>query len=111
MTFKIANEKEEVDEVDREVGEEYVRKKRPRFSFREMNIPVTSGLISVAFPVGMVYNRKNDAYRTVRDNDVFRCMANWARALAENESGNNTFHCIVPVFVGVDGLEPSTLCL
>jgi hypothetical protein len=37
-----------VDEVDREAGEEYARKKRPRFSFSEMNIPIGSELVSVA---------------------------------------------------------------
>lgn len=48
VTPKVAREKEEVDEVDREAGEAYARKKRPRFSFGEMNIPVGSELISVA---------------------------------------------------------------
>ena len=48
VTPKVANEKEEVDEVDREAGEEYARKKRPRFSFSEMNIPIGSELVSVA---------------------------------------------------------------
>jgi uncharacterized protein YfbU (UPF0304 family) len=48
VTPKVAREKEEVDEVDREAGEEYARKKRPRFSFSEMNIPIGSELVSVA---------------------------------------------------------------
>jgi hypothetical protein len=48
VTPKIANEKEEVDEVDREAGEAYARKKRPRFSFTEMGIPIGSELISIA---------------------------------------------------------------
>ncbi|WP_207632503.1 GIY-YIG nuclease family protein [Foetidibacter luteolus] len=48
VTPKVAVEKEEVDEVDREAGEAYARKKRPRFSFGQMNIPVGSELVSVA---------------------------------------------------------------
>lgn len=47
VTPKVKAEKEEVDEVDREAGEEYARKKRPRFSFTEMNIPVGSELVNV----------------------------------------------------------------
>jgi hypothetical protein len=47
VTPKVANEKEEVDEVDREAGEAYAKKKRPRFSFAEMNIPVGSELINI----------------------------------------------------------------
>lgn len=48
VTPKVANEKEEVDDIDREAGEAYAKKKRPRFSFSEMNIPVGSELVSVA---------------------------------------------------------------
>ncbi|GAA4736423.1 GIY-YIG nuclease family protein [Flavisolibacter ginsenosidimutans] len=48
VTPKVANEKEEVDEIDREAGEAYAKKKRPRFSFGEMNIPIGSELVCVA---------------------------------------------------------------
>ncbi len=48
VTPKVANEKEEVDEIDREAGEAYAKKKRPRFSFGEMNIPMGSELICAA---------------------------------------------------------------
>ena len=48
VTPKVANEKEEVDEIDRDAGEAYAKKKRPRFSFGEMNIPVGSTLVSIA---------------------------------------------------------------
>jgi hypothetical protein len=47
VTPKIANEKEQVDEVDIEAGVAYARKKRPRFSFSEMQIPIRSELINV----------------------------------------------------------------
>jgi len=47
VTPKVAREKEEVDEIDREAGEAYAKKKRPRFSFSEMNIPVGSELVNV----------------------------------------------------------------
>jgi uncharacterized protein YfbU (UPF0304 family) len=48
VTPKAANEKEEVDEIDREAGEAYAKKKRTRFSFGEMNIPIGSELVCVA---------------------------------------------------------------
>jgi len=48
VTPNVAREAEVVDEVDRDAGTAYARKKRPRFSFGEMNIPVGSELVSVA---------------------------------------------------------------
>lgn len=48
VTPQVVNEKEEVDEVDREAGVEYSRKMRPRFNFLDMNIPVGSELVCVA---------------------------------------------------------------
>ncbi|MBO9200611.1 MULTISPECIES: GIY-YIG nuclease family protein [Niastella] len=47
VTPKVANEKETVDEVDREAGVEYARKNRPRLNFNDMNIPIDSELVSV----------------------------------------------------------------
>jgi hypothetical protein len=47
VTPRVANEVEQVDEIDREAGEAYARKKRPRFSFGEMQIPVGSELVNV----------------------------------------------------------------
>lgn len=47
VTPNVETEKEVVDEVDREAGEAYARKKRPRFSFSEMNIPLGSELVCV----------------------------------------------------------------
>lgn len=47
VTPKVLQQREEVDEVDREAGEAYAKKKRPRMNFQEMGIPVDSDLISV----------------------------------------------------------------
>lgn len=47
VTPMVAKEKEFVDEIDREAGEAYAKKKRPRFSFSEMNIPIGSELINI----------------------------------------------------------------
>jgi hypothetical protein len=47
VTPNVEKEKEVVDEVDREAGEAYARKKRPRFSLSEMNIPLGSELVCV----------------------------------------------------------------
>lgn len=48
VTPKVASETETVDEIERDAGDAYARKKRPRFSFFDMNIPVGSVLVSVA---------------------------------------------------------------
>ena len=47
VTPRIASEVEQVDDIDREAGEAYARKKRPRLNFLEMGIPVGSDLICV----------------------------------------------------------------
>jgi hypothetical protein len=47
VTPRVANEKEEVDEIEREAGEAYANKKRPRFTFSEMGIPLGSELVNV----------------------------------------------------------------
>lgn len=47
VTPKMANKKDVVDELDLEAEYEYARKKRPRFSFNEMNISQGSELNSV----------------------------------------------------------------
>ncbi len=47
VTPRVAEEREQVDEIDREAGEAYARKKRPRFSFSEMGIAEGSELVSV----------------------------------------------------------------
>jgi len=47
VTPSVANENEEVDEVAREAGEAYAKKKGPIFSFSEMGIPIGSELVNV----------------------------------------------------------------
>lgn len=47
VTPKVQIEREQVDEIDRDAGAAYARKKRPRFSFTEMNIPPGSELVSI----------------------------------------------------------------
>jgi hypothetical protein len=68
VTPKVAKEKEEVDEVDREAGEAYAKKKRPRFNFSEMGIPVGSELVSVAN--GETVNVVNDRSVKFRGQDT-----------------------------------------
>jgi hypothetical protein len=48
VTPKVAKEKEVVDEIERDAGEAYAKKKRPRFSFEDMHIPVGSVLVSIS---------------------------------------------------------------
>jgi hypothetical protein len=47
VTPKVAAQEEKVDEIDREAGDNYARKRRPRFDFLEMNIPIGSELVNV----------------------------------------------------------------
>lgn len=47
VTPMVRLEKEQVDNVDIEAGEAYSRKKRPRFNFEEMGIPIGSELVSI----------------------------------------------------------------
>jgi len=71
VTPRVANEKEEVDDVDREAGEAYAKKKRPRFSFSEMNIPIGSELVSVAN--GEIVSVVSDRTVKFRGNIVNEC--------------------------------------
>lgn len=48
VTPNVEREQDIVDEIDLEAGIEYAKKKRPRFNFSEMNIPIGSELICVA---------------------------------------------------------------
>ncbi|OQP61245.1 hypothetical protein A3860_05905 [Niastella vici] len=80
VTPKVANEKEEVDEVDREAGVEYARKNRPRFNFNDMNIPIGSELVSVAN--GEVVTVASD--RTVRFRGDETSLTNATRIILEN---------------------------
>jgi hypothetical protein len=47
VSLQVASEKEVVDEIDRDAGIAYGNKRRPRFNFSEMNIPVGSELVNV----------------------------------------------------------------
>jgi hypothetical protein len=80
VTPKVANEKEEVDEVDRDAGVEYARKNRPRLKFNEMNIPVGSELVSVAN--GEVVTVLSD--RTVRFREEETSLTNATRIILDN---------------------------
>jgi hypothetical protein len=80
VTPKVAKEKEEVDEVDREAGEAYAKKKRPRFNFSEMGIPAGSELVSVAN--GEIVTVVND--RTVKFRGQDTSLTNATRIILDN---------------------------
>ena len=63
------------------------------------------------FPEGMSYNRINDECRTKRVNTVFLYISQLASILGGKKSGNNGCKTDVAALVGVDGVEPPTLCL
>lgn len=67
VTPKVASEQEVVDEIEREAGKAYATKKRPRFNFSEMNIPIGSLLVSVAN--GETVSVKNNRYVEFRNEE------------------------------------------
>lgn len=67
VTPKVASEQEVVDEIEREAGKAYATKKRPRFNFSEMNIPIGSLLVSVAN--GESVSVKSDRYVEFRNEE------------------------------------------
>ena len=80
VTPKVANELEQVGEIDREAGEAYARKKRPRLNFSEMNIPLGSELINVT---------NSEAVKVISDRAIlFRgeetSLTNATRVILEN---------------------------
>lgn len=79
-TPKVASEKEVVDEIERDAGEAYANKKRPRFSFSEMNIPVGSTLVSIANGETVIV--KND--RTVEFRGQDSSLTNATRIILNN---------------------------
>jgi hypothetical protein len=68
LTPKVANEKEEVDEVDIDAGKAYSRKKRLRFSFSEMGIPIGTEFVSVTS--GETARVESDCTIIFRGNEV-----------------------------------------
>lgn len=80
VTPQVANEKEQVDEVDRDAGEAYARKKRPRFSFGEMNIPVGAELINITNGETAVVLSD----RTVRFREEETSLTNATRIILDN---------------------------
>ncbi len=65
----------------------------------------------LVFPEGMTYSRKKDECRTPRVNSALLYIAELTRVLEQKKSGNTFGKSDVPVLVGVDGIEPPTLCL
>ena len=80
VTPQVAKEKEQVDEVDREAGEAYARKKRPRFSFGEMNIPVGAELINITNGESAIVLTD----RTVRFREDETSLTNATRIILDN---------------------------
>jgi len=80
VTPKVAGEKEEIDEVDREAGEAYAREKRPRFNFSEMGIPIGSELVSVAS--GEAVSVVSDRVVNFKGNET--SLTNATRVILEN---------------------------
>lgn len=80
VTPKVASEKEVVDEIERDAGEAYANKKRPRFSFSEMNIPIGSVLVFVS--TGETVIVKNDRIIEYRGEEI--SLTNATRIILNN---------------------------
>lgn len=80
VTPKVANEAEAIDEIERDAGEAYARKKRPRFSFETMNIPIGSELVNVTNGEGVMV--VDD--RTVKFREQITSLTNATRIILGN---------------------------
>ncbi len=80
VTPRVAAEAEKVGEIDREAGENYARKRRPRFNFNEMGIPEGSELVNVTNGevVTVISNR------TVRFRGEEDSLTNATRVILDN---------------------------
>ncbi len=65
-------------------------------------------LQNIIFPNGVVYERKNGAFRTEKVNEVFACIAQLQRVIAENETGQTDNEINLSSCVGRTGFEPAT---
>ncbi len=63
------------------------------------------------FPEGVFYDKKKDAVRTGRINVVFEYFTELAKIIAKKKTGKTQSNLSFPGLVGVDGIEPPTLCL
>lgn len=80
VTPQVVAQKEAVDKVEIEAGEAYTKKKRPRFSFTEMNIPIGSTLVSVVNGETATVNTD----RTVLFRSEEMSLTNATRLILEN---------------------------
>lgn len=80
VTPNVQNEREQVDEIDRDAGQAYTNRKRPRFSFSQMNIPIGSELVNVAN--GETVEVISD--RTVRFRGEESSLTNATRIILDN---------------------------
>lgn len=80
VTPKVSASAEAIDEVEVEAGEAYAKRKRPRFSFKDMGIPVGSQLVCVTN--GETVDVLSD--RSVRFRNEETSLTNATRIILDN---------------------------
>ena len=63
---------------------------------------------NLIFPDGVIYDRKKEAFRTEKVNEVFRCIAVLNSSSGENETGQTSNETNLSCSVGKTGFEPAT---
>tara|TARA_R110001592_G_scaffold45430_1_gene145160 strand:- start:12 stop:1619 length:1608 start_codon:yes stop_codon:yes gene_type:complete len=71
-------------------------------------LEVKRGIQNLLFPEGILYDFKNDVYRTIRVNSIFNVIHSLSIELAENKKRGTTNYMLSPALVGPPGLEPGT---
>ena len=67
-------------------------------------------LQSLIFPEGILYNKEKHLVRTQKTNSIFQQIADSARGLAQNKSGNSNMNCHFSDSVPRTGIEPARSC-
>ncbi len=65
-------------------------------------------LQKLVFPQGIVYDLKNEAFRTEKVNEVFRQIAELNSVSGQNETGQTNAEIDLSSLVGMTGFEPAT---
>ncbi len=68
-------------------------------------------LQKLVFPEGIIYDRKTEAFRTLRVNSVFAYIASGTRVIALNENGQSRKKKALSISVGATGFEPVTFAV
>jgi hypothetical protein len=65
-------------------------------------------LQEIAFPGGILFDRKNDSYRTERVNSLLELTHSFSKAFQGNKNGQTKENFNLPAWVVPTGIEPAS---